>query len=244
MRKAVLFMILIILSEFVFSNGGGEDLYNTNSNTDGKPIVIVITPGPGWHHSFKYKSITINSTPQIVVWAESPDGEYIDTFFITEKFGKQNWRGTPEQIDNETYRIETFPCWISKIISAGMNPPTKDNPFPDEITGATPDSGFTVNSCIKTDLNEICILLEVNHSYDGNDNFPDNEPSDSGQYIPVSGQPSIVYKAIVKLNESSVYLLEPAGHSDPDGLNGSLTEDLSGITTAIQIAARIEVIIE
>lgn len=243
MKKKVSFLVIFIFSGLLFANGNGENegIFNTNKNILGKPVSIIITEGSGWWNTFKYKSITINSTPQIVVWAETLDGKYLNTLFVTEKFGKQNWRMTPEQKKNETFRVETVPYWMYKLMDSGINTPTENNPMPDDITGATPDKGFTINSVVDTELSEITLLLEVNHSFDGNEDFPDNEPPESGQYNAASGQPSLVYKANVKLDEPGIYLMEPVGYSSPSGVDGSLTEDLSVITTALQIIAKVEI---
>ena len=55
-----------------------------------------------------------------------------------------------------------------------------------------------------------------------------------------SGQPALVYSALINLeSEINEYTLNLIGHSSPDGSNGDIYNDLSGITTADKIVKQI-----
>ncbi len=244
MKKIVLSILLILSAGILLSNGDEEDIIYTKEASSGPPLQIIVIAGPGWSHTFKLRVVTFQATPQIVVWVETPAGEYIDTLFITRRFGKQVWKMAPDQEDDQTFRIETIPYWMYKLRDAGIRPPTADSPVSDSITGATPDWSFIIDSVIETGLNEVSIFLEVNLPFDGNDNFPNDEAPDSEKYNAASGQPAIVYKAVVKLNEPGIYVMLPVGYSSPSGIDGSLTEDMSVITTALSIIAGIKVVVE
>jgi hypothetical protein len=69
-----------------------------------------------------------------------------------------------------------------------------------------------------------------------NDKFPDDKE------YKTSSQPALVYSADIDTNVSDkIWLLKPIGHSHYAGKDGSLTSDLSTMTTAMKIARQITV---
>ncbi len=244
MKRQFLSIFFILIAGTIVSNGDEGSIINTKEGESGRPVRIIVTAGPNWSNTFKAGIITIYATPQIVVWVETLDGEYLDTLFITRRFGEQNWRMAPDQEKDETFRIEAIPFWMYKRESFGLSSPTENTPISDTITSATPDSSFILNSIIDVDVNEICILMEVNLPFDGNNNFPNEEPIESEKYNAASGQPAIVYKIVININEPGTYGMLPVGYSSPSGIDGSLTEDMSVITTALGIIADLKVVIE
>ncbi len=56
-----------------------------------------------------------------------------------------------------------------------------------------------------------------------------------------SSQPALVYAADIDTNTTAEVEMKPIGHSHYSGKDGSLTTDLSTITTALKIAKHISV---
>jgi hypothetical protein len=58
-----------------------------------------------------------------------------------------------------------------------------------------------------------------------------------------SSQPALVYSVLIDTRQKQAYPLRPVGYSSYDGSDGSLTADLSSLTTALRIAKKIEVVL-
>jgi hypothetical protein len=63
----------------------------------------------------------LDEPPQIVVWLETPDGQYIDTLFITQQTGRFGLGNRPGRFDFNSgpmwpygRRITTFPVWAHR----------------------------------------------------------------------------------------------------------------------------------
>ncbi len=66
----------------------------TNGDISGLPITIDITEGKHWKHiMWVSKIIPVWNRPQIAVWAETPDGDFIATLYVTCRSATQDWRG-------------------------------------------------------------------------------------------------------------------------------------------------------
>ena len=92
------------------------------------------------------------------------------------------------------------------------------------------------------------VKVEVNHSTDFNDNFPKNAQEGDANYSggkEGSGQPAVIYKAEVDLTTGKkTFETTLIGHSSPDGSDGEIHTDLSGLTTALEIVERITINIQ
>lgn len=188
---------------------------------------------------------TYTSVPQIAVWIETPDGQYIDTLYIT---GKASSSGFGETETGPVRRPEALPYWSHRrgIMEAdGYYAPSQNNADLDGVSGATPRSDYLV-SLTAPRMGQYRLLVEVNRSYDFNeyyskDRFP-NDPIYSGDGS--SGQPSLIYAATIESKASGKYLLELLGHGHHSGANGTLYTDLDRITSAKQILSFIVADIE
>ena len=58
-----------------------------------------------------------------------------------------------------------------------------------------------------------------------------------------SGQPALIYRAEVDLEQPGRYTMHLIGHAHPAGANGELFTDLSGVSTALQMIEQAVVII-
>jgi len=206
----------------------------TLSEVAGKPVEVQVTVGAAWFHQFRVMLVKkITTTPQIAIWVEDEAGKYLDTLYVTEKFATQSWSGRREA--DTTYRAESLPYWMHQRAAAGLPSPTKNAPLPDAVTAASPDQNFTLQSKIGAALPEVFVLLELNHSFDHNDAYPEKTKPEAANYNGVSGQPSVVYRAKVNLNAPGRYAMTVFGHGSPAGADGQLMADVTTLTTALQI---------
>ena len=218
--------------------------FETLSQVEGKPIRIEMTTGEQWMHVMKLFKLKIKAPPQVVIWSEDREGRFLDTLFITRKVGKQFWGKQSKQDPDKVFHEEALPYWMYKRYAQGLPFPTKDNPLPDAITGASPKKDFIVQTKVQTDLKEIYVLLEANISFDVNQTYFTNAPQGMEVYNKTSGQPAVVYRAEVDLGTPGEYEMKLIGHSSPAGEDGELYEDLQGLTTALQIIKKVVVVVE
>lgn len=179
---------------------------------------------------------TYTTVPQLVVWIETLEGQYIDTLYVT---GKTFSSGFGETASAPTRRPEALPYWSHRrgVKEAdGYFAPVHNNADLDGVSGATPKSDAMI-SLTAPRMGEYRLLVEVNRSYDFNeyyskDRFPD-DPIYSGDGS--SGQPSLIYAATIASGQANRYLLELIGHGHHSGGDGVLYEALDNITTAKEI---------
>jgi hypothetical protein len=201
----------------------------TNEGNTGRDIKVTIEKGTGWTRA-----------PQIAVWAEDSEGNYVETLYVTKKMATQGWYGL-----GNIRRKETLPYWCYQRgvqYDDGLYLPTKDDPLPDAVTSATPQGSFVLLSKVPGDLEAFVVLAELNESWDYNDNYPDNLQPGAPDYSAESGQPSVVYAANIDINTGNgQYEMGIMGHGSTDGEDGNLYEDMSMLTTALDIAESISV---
>lgn len=185
-----------------------------------------------------FLNITYTSVPQVVVWMETLEGEYVDTLYITGKTSNSSYRPSAEEPD-VVRRPEALPYWSHRrgvLASDGLYMPEANSTALDGVTAATPKLDYQVDMPIPR-TGRYKLMVEVNRSYDFNDyssktRFPDDEVySGPGS----SGQPSLVYESIVDTDVASQYLFKLVGHGHHSGKNGELYTDLTHVTSAKQI---------
>ncbi len=87
-------------------------------------------------------------------------------------------------------------------------------------------------------------MLELNQTWDWNEYWFNARFPDEKEYR-TSSQPALVYAADLNSEERGTETqFRPIGHAHYSGKNGSLTTDLSTITTALKIAKNITVKIQ
>ncbi len=229
----------------------GEKLRTANQPVTREYTLVDLTAGadhPGMELFIKagssYESepqpfmlgITYTSVPQIAVWMETMEGQYIDTLYVT---GKAASSGFGETDTGPTRRPEALPNWShSRGVreADGYFVPLENNADLDGVSGATPKSDYQI-ALSAPRMGRYRLLLEVNRSYDFNeyytpDRFPD-DPIYSGDGS--SGQPSLIYEAIIDSEVPGQYLLSLIGRGHHSGADGELYSDLDEITTAKDI---------
>ncbi len=199
----------------------------------GETLRVDVEPGTHYRHKFKLMPlVTVRNTPQMAVWAETSDGEFIETLYITRRTADDSWRSAPREKVPEggIRRPESLPVWTERSgrLDSGI----------DTMGSVTPKSGYSVQSDSLSDRDNLWIWLEVNHSTDFNEAYPeDARPGDAGfSGGPMgSGQPSLVYAAAVISEFQGSVALELLGYGSPDGSDGLVDRDLAGVTSAAEI---------
>tara|TARA_B100000497_G_C7691147_1_gene420267 strand:+ start:178 stop:1158 length:981 start_codon:yes stop_codon:yes gene_type:complete len=196
--------------------------------------------------------------PQMAVWVEDTLGNYLESLFVSKAtaqglfFGgrsKDNFKTADQNKEksNDYRRVDALPIWSHKRgvqYTDGMYVPTKEEPLPDAITGATFIDNFMLLSSMDGD-SKFKLRIELNVAFDDNEyyseyDFPDDEifHNGTGQL----GQPSILFGAEINMNDNKeYYLLNLIGHGHHSGQNGLIYEDFSSLTTALEIVERIVV---
>ncbi len=183
-----------------------------------------------------FLGFTYTSVPQLAIWMETLEGEYIDTLYIT---GKTSSSGFGKTDTGKVRRPEALPYWSHRRgiqEDDGYFAPSENNSDLDGVTGATPRSDYLV-SLTAPRMGQYRLMMEVNRSYDFNeyyskDRFPE-DPVYSGDGS--SGQPSLVYAVTIDSTGPGKYLLQLIGHGHHSGADGTLYTELNDITTAKNI---------
>lgn len=232
--------IIMLACFFGLSSCETEEL----SYVDGD-IKIEIETGQDWLHDFPlFLGISKKNAPQFAIWIEDTAGNYLSTVFVTSKTATEGWK-----FNSGNRRKESLPHWCAQrdvIYEDGLLLPTKSDPLPDGISGATPKNNHNIQVRLK-DFNEpIVIKVELNHSVDFNSHFPENAKEGEVNYSGGemgSGQPAIVYAGTLYPGTKDVELIM-IGHSSPDGSNGEIYTDMEKLSTAKSIVEKIIVTVE
>jgi len=210
-------------------------------------VKVRIEQGEEWVHDFPlFLGIKLKNPPQIAVWLEDVDGNYLATVYVTHKAATQSWQSAGGE-----RRKASLPHWchVRGIqYEDGLYLPTKDKPLTDGISGATPRGSFDVKLAPASVLKQFVVKVEINHSADFNEAYPKTAQEGEANYSGGehgSGQPALIYSITVDLSSGKTsYEAVLTGHSSPDGSLGDMYEDLSGLTTALHIVKRITIDIQ
>ena len=207
-------------------------------------VKVVVEQGEAWLHDFSlFLGLKKKNAPQIAVWIEDPEGRYLETVYATHKIATQSWTAA-----GGNRRREALPHWCHRRgvrYADGLYLPTKKEPLTDGVSGATPRGSFDLKLAPAEGLTRFVVKVEVNHSTDFNDAWPESaregEAGYSGGKLG-SGQPAVVYAAEVDLSSGErEFEAVLVGHSSPDGSSGELFTDVSKLTSALRIVKRITV---
>lgn len=210
-------------------------------------LKVSVEAGGGYLHDFPlFMGIRLKNPPQMAVWIESVDGEYLLTVYVTDKIARQGWMAS-----GGSRRKEALPCWCHArgvVYGDGLMLPTKKEPLTDGISGATPQGDYELKMSSRERLRQFVVKIEVNHSTDFNAFYPESAQEGEAGYSggkKGSGQPALVYADTVDLDSGKKqFEAVLIGHSSPDGSNGGVEADVSQLTTALDIIKRIVIRIE
>jgi hypothetical protein len=212
----------------------GVALSTTAGN--GKKIQLQFERGDFWIHQAKLGRMKLRIAPQMAVWAEDSSGA-VATLYVTHCFAKQDWKFA--KIDpNECGRPTCMPYWLNRLKANKIAAPTKNNPLPDAISGATPTGSFTLTSTLPETFTAGKIYVEINKSFDNNDAWPVKKDMSS-----FNGQPPVVYEALINLADSSIssWNLTACGISGEKGDDPKLYPLDERLTTALKMITGITV---
>jgi hypothetical protein len=154
--------------------------------------------------------------PQVAVWLENTEGEYLDTIYVTARAENRNWRMAPKE-----GRLEALPVWYH--LKQGSA---------DAVSSATTTANtVTYGSGIAARLpaGTYVVMLETNRSYDWNHRYSKNNAG-------VSGQPSLVYRAEITIGgDRTEARFTPIGTGSVDGTDGDIRPGLEDIDTALEL---------
>lgn len=207
-------------------------------------VKVCIEQGEQWLHDFPlFLGIKMKNPPQLAIWFEDTEGNYLATVYVTNKIATQSWMAA-----GGNRRKEALPCWCyarGVKYEDGLYLPTKKEPLTDGVSGATPQGSFEVKLSPAGTLKQFVVKIEINHSTDFNACYPKSAQKGDANYSggkKGSGQPAIVYAAYVDLSSGErSFEANLIGHSSADGSSGEVSENLSGLTTALQIVKRITI---
>ena len=200
-----------------------------------KEISVMVTPGKNWKEKRE---------PQVAVWLEDEEGNYIRTLYVTERASHKSWIFSPKE-----GRPESLPVWYGAskdgstsdkesaspaTASAPANPSAPLSRSLDAVTGATPKSALTLTAQIE---DRACIIkAEFNNSFDYNDFYT---KKNSG----VNGQPSVVYTAKIPadLAAGQEITLDFAGTGSLTGEDSAISKNTQNLTTAKEIVKSVTV---
>ena len=207
-------------------------------------LKVRIEQGSAWLHDFPlFLGLKTKNPPQMAVWIEDTEGRYLSTVYATRKIATQGWSAS-----QGNRRKEALPHWCySRGVryEDGLYLPTKEQPLTDGISGATPKGSFDAKIAPKEGLRQFVVKVEVNHSTDYNEFYPESAQEGAANYSGSSGQPALVYAARVDLSSGAKsFEAVLVGCSSPDGTSGEVNPDLTGITSARDIVERITVTIQ
>lgn len=241
MKKWIIMLCIMIFAictvVFFVTRTGKIKIINLKNEMAGKSISINIYKGKQYLHDFAVNSLLkIKTPPQIAIWVEDAEGNYIETLYATSKIVHQNWSKAPSDPaqKGQIRRDEALPYWTHKRGNGKI--------IPDTVTSATPKGASTINTKVSTAKGQYTILAEVNLSTDFNEYYPKEAKAGAENYSGGefgSGQPAIVYAATINSDDNKIHELVPIGHSSPDGKDGKLYKDLSTLTTAREIVEKI-----
>ena len=247
--KLVTITLLFALSFLLIITG--YRCSGSRKTTENEPVEIISTNinGTGLSINVDFLKGESHNHPLMAIWIEDKDGRYIETLYVAESIGtgifqhgnksSGQWQAGPIR------RPAALPYWgHQRGIKAddGLYIPTPESPMPDAVTGPTPAGNFTLQSkATGLTPDEFRLLLEINQSWDWNKYWTNNKFPDDVNYK-TSSQPSLIYAATIDINAPTrEYIMIPIGHGHYSGLDGSLTTNLSTLTTALNIAKSIKV---
>lgn len=130
-------------------------------------------------------------------------GRYLSTVYASSKIATQSWLAA-----GGNRRREALPHWCHSRgvqYADGLYLPTKSEPLADGISGATPRGSFDRSSRPEAGLDRFVVKVEVNHSTDFNETYPNGQGGGAGYSGGRHGSrpAAVVYAADVDLSSGS-----------------------------------------
>lgn len=203
----------------------------------------------GTELELKFEKGKEHNHPVFAIWLADEQGKFIQTLYVSKSiatgFFEHGNNKTGKWQPGEIQRPATLPYWAHQrgiLNEYGTYMPTPRQPEVDAYTGATPQTSFVFYLKTEKKLEgKYKIMLELNQSWDWNEWWYNDKFPNDKEYK-TSSQPALVYSVDIDTNApDKPTVMKPIGHSHYAGKDGSLTPDLSTLTTAMKIARQISV---
>ncbi len=213
------------------------EVLQTHTDSAGKQLIISFTKGEEHNH------------PLMAFWTEDTAGNYLQSLYVAQSIAKGYFRhgdaSSGRWQPGPLRRPAALPYWgHQRGVEApdGYFIPTQDEPMPDAVTGPTPKADFVIQTTLKATTPKVFnIYMEINQSWDWNQHWHNNKFPGDEHYM-TSSQPALVYKVTIDTSDpQNEYIMHPIGHSHWAGATGELFDDLSTITTALNITEKVKV---
>jgi hypothetical protein len=250
--NTIILIVFFALATFASCKLGSEGKNSKARKQDSILLVSSNVNGTGRTIQFELLKGKAHNHPTFAIWLEDTSGKYIQTLFVTKAISQ----GIFEHGDatggawkpGEVSRPAALPYWFHKRDVKGPDGslvPSPLNKVPDAYTGATPVGNFRLTTRTDNPLSgKVNLLLEINQPWDWNSYWNNTLYLNDIDYQS-SCQPAVVYSAIVDLDKKGeIVVMKPIGHSHYSGKNGDLYDDLTTITTALNIAEQINVTVK
>lgn len=196
-------------------------------------LSVSVKSGKNWETTSWVGVFPMKHAPQIAVWLEDADGNFVKTLTVSGKSAKNKWIGNPDG-----GRPEALPVWRHKA-----------QPSADEVDGASSATPKKNVELEKSGDNltmgaEYAAFFEVNTSFDYNDAWPKNAKKGAANYSGVNGQPSVVYSARFVAGRDSTVQLSPVGTGSIDGSDGTIRPGFDGLTSALTLVESVTLSIQ
>lgn len=175
-----------------------------------------------------------SNKPQIAIWIEDLNGNYVDTLFVTNfSINSKYLKGS------NTHRQAALPIWFHKIGRYNGSKLVVNKRVSDTVSGATPRAYFKkkwkLSRFIKYGVYKI--RVEVNSSFDFNNTYKRNLPRNSVNFNGYNGQPSVLWEGKIRFSKklNLKVTLKLVGHGHPSGKTGKVYKNMSNLTTAKKI---------
>jgi len=145
---------------------------------------------------------------QLAVWLADGEGRFLDTVYVTKRLGQDGLGNGYQKVLGKTIREhpETAPVWAhARGIRLGKSLfPSKRDPLPNAVTGATPkQKSFVKRRAFKKVPKKLQCFAEIKIAFDKT--------------------PSIVFGGKLDTSRTEPILLEYLGTGDPKGKSGRIT---------------------
>jgi hypothetical protein len=205
----------------------GQQTPTEPAQVQGRHFTLRLVPGPSYKFISWASVFPVTIYPQVACWIETPQGDYVDTIYVTAKGARKNWVAAPPD-----GRPEALPVWF--------NLQKKRSAAADTVSGPTPAGATTRYSALAAALpgGTYIAKLEIHRSYNYNERYT---RANSG----VSGQPSLIYECAIVVGEGPAKAtFKPIGTGSDDGSDGGIRSGLDGITTALKLLDSAEITYE
>lgn len=240
--KMVLLFIMVANGCVMNRLSTTPETINLNKGEAAQHITLNVTVGSQYATRMQAGPFIFNVLPQFALWVEDERGRFIETLYVSGADGKGMRHAEKNKLQADFYR-KYLPVWATRAAGAGQHLPSKDAPYADAITSATPTTHFTLNlpltnaeliALVGTAAPPptVLVFLEINRSGDFNETFT-AETTDG------VGQPSVIYRASMPwLPAAAPVELRMVGHGGTMGQQPRIHQEVSGLDTALQMVER------